>query len=221
MFDTLCELIPRDADYPDRVRQLNILNRVLDGTLYDVLPYHFHEERSESGEYIPLRQRRPNVRYPLSRIVVEDSVSLLFSEGHFPTIDSPDVRVRRVFADIVKETRLNLTMIDAAMRGAVGSVALLLMRILNGRIFVDVFDSTYLTPNWDPYVPDTLLKVDEPIQVMPVPISFETAIRSKTRTDNSGLRRAGTPSSEIWFDRSPVGEPNPLTTVIRQDPSFT
>ena len=160
MFDTLCELIPRDADYPDRVRQLNILNWVLDGTIYDVLPYHFHQERTELGEYIPLRQRRPSVRYPLSRIVVEDSVSLLFSEGHFPTIDSTDSRVRQVFANIVKETHLNMTMTDAAMRGAVGSTALLL-RVMKGRIFVEVLDTTYLTPTWDPYAPDTLLKVDE------------------------------------------------------------
>ena len=66
---------------------LDILHRVLDGTLYNVLPYQFHEERSLGGEYIPLRSRRPSVRYGLSRVVVEDSVSLLFSEGHFPTID--------------------------------------------------------------------------------------------------------------------------------------
>ncbi len=122
MFDTLCELVPTDSDYPDRVRQLTILNRVLDGTLYDVLPYHFHEERSHAGEYIPLRQRRPSVRYPLCRIVVEDSVSLLFSEGHFPTIESDNAAVREAFATIIKDTRLNMTMTDAAMRGAVGSV---------------------------------------------------------------------------------------------------
>ena len=97
-------------------------------------PYHFHQERSEIGEYIPLRQRRPSVRYPLSRIVVEDSVSLLFSEGHFPTIDSTDGRVRQIFANIVKEIHLNMTMTDAAMKGAVGSVALL-MRVLKGRSF--------------------------------------------------------------------------------------
>src|SRR5438309_8498862 len=101
MFHTLCELIPRDRDYPERVCRLTILGRVLDGTLYDVLPYHFHEERGAGGEYIPLRQRRPSVRYPLCRIVVEDSVSLLFSEGHFPTIDSNDPQVRDAFAKIV------------------------------------------------------------------------------------------------------------------------
>jgi hypothetical protein len=164
MFDTLCDTIPRDTDYPDRVRKLTILNRVIDGTLYDSLPYHFHEERTEAGEYIPLRQRRPSVRYPLCRIVVEDSVSLLFSEGHFPAIDSTDRQARAVFADIVKETQLNLTMTDAAIRGATGSVALLL-RVLQGRIFVDVLETIYLTPTWDPNAPDTLASVDERYKV--------------------------------------------------------
>ena len=165
MFDTLCDLVPSDNAYPERVRKLTILKRVLEGTLYNILPYHFHEERSEAGEYIPLRQRRPSVRYPLCRTVVEDSVSLLFSEGHFPTIDSPDQKVRAVFANIVKETRLNLVMIEAATRGATGSVALLL-RVLKGRVFVDVLDTTYLTPTWDPTEPDTLIRVDERYKVL-------------------------------------------------------
>ena len=89
MFETICNLIPRDPHYPPRARTLDILKRVLDGNLYDVLPYQFHEERGAGGEYIPLRNRRP-VRYALCRVVVEDSVSLLFSEGHFPTIDCAD-----------------------------------------------------------------------------------------------------------------------------------
>jgi len=188
MFDTLCDSIPRDRDYPDRVRKLTILNRVLDGTLYDVLPYHFHEERSEAGEYIPLRQRRPSVRYPLCRIVVEDSVSLLFSEGHFPTIDSTDPIMRAVFANIIKETRLNLTMTDAAMRGATGSVALLL-RVLQGRIFIDVLDTIYLTPTWDPTAPDTLARVDE-----------------RYKVSGADLRRNGyeidDPDAQYWFART-------------------
>ena len=124
MFETICNLIPRDPHYPGRGRTLDILKRVMDGKLYDVLPYQFHEERGAGGEYIPLRNRRPSVRYALCRIVVEDSVSLLFSEGHFPTIDCADRAIRASLADIAKETRLNLTMTEAAIRGAIGSVAI-------------------------------------------------------------------------------------------------
>ena len=165
MFDTICNLIPRDADLPPRVRWLDILRRVLDGTLYDVLPYQFHQERDGSGEYIPLRQRRPSVRYFLPRMVVEDSVALLFSEGHFPTIECTDSETRAAFAAIVGECRLNSVMIEAAIRGSIGSVAVL-MRILHNRLFFDVLDTIWLTPEWDPEAPDTLKQVTERYKVL-------------------------------------------------------
>ena len=164
MFQTICDLIPRDPDYPARARDLDILRRVLDGTLYDVLPYEFHDERSGGGEYITLRQRKPSVRYALTRIVVEDSVALLFSEGHFPVLDSADHAVRDALGAVVRDARLNLVMVDAALRGSVGSVALLL-RVLRGRVFVDVLDTPYLTPEWDADAPDTLSRVSERYKV--------------------------------------------------------
>jgi hypothetical protein len=214
MFDTLCDLVPRDSAYPDRVRKLTILRRVLDGTLYDTLPYHFHEERTESGEYIPLRQRRPSVRYPLCRIVVEDSVSLLFSEGHFPAIDSSDRAVRSAFANIVKETRLNLVMVEAAMRGATGSVALLL-RVLKGRIFIDVLDTMFLTPTWDPVEPDKLVRVDERYKV-----SGSDLIRNGYTTEDPDgqywFSRCWDQSGETWFEPVPVAKPSqPVIDDIR------
>jgi hypothetical protein len=164
MFATLCGLVPGDRAYPERVRRLDILKRVLEGTLYDVLPYEFHEERGAGGEYVPLRSRRPSVRYPLARIVVDDSVSLVFSEGHFPTIDCDDRRVRAVFADLVKECGLNQVMMEAALRGSVGSVAIW-FRVLRGRVFFHVLETPYLTPVWDPHAPDELLRVVERYKV--------------------------------------------------------
>ena len=56
MFETICNLIPRDSDYPPRTRALDILNRVLEGRIYDVLPYQFHDERGAGGEYSRRRQ---------------------------------------------------------------------------------------------------------------------------------------------------------------------
>ena len=85
MFDAICALIPRDPDYPPRVATLDVLRRVLAGTVYDVLPFRFHEERGAGGEYISHSGNTvPSIRYALCRTVVEDSVALLFSEGHFP-----------------------------------------------------------------------------------------------------------------------------------------
>jgi hypothetical protein len=202
MFDTICNLIPRDPHYPPRVRMLEILKRVLDGKLYDVLPYQFHEERGAGGEYIPLRNRRPSVRYALCRIVVEDSVSLLFSEGHFPTIDCADRSIRSALADIVKESRLNSIMTEAAVRGSIGSVAIL-MRVLRGRVFFDVLDTTYLMPEWDPQEPDTLLRVTENFKVS----GSVMASKGYDVPDQAleyWFTRAWDTDSETWFVPKPV-----------------
>jgi hypothetical protein len=203
MFETICNLIPRDPHYPARTRTLDILKRVLDGKLYDALPYQFHEERGAGGEYIPLRNRRPSVRYALCRIVVEDSVSLLFSEGHFPPIDCTDRGIRAALADIAKETRLNMTMTEAAMRGAIGSVAIL-MRVLRGRIFFDVLDTTYLTPEWDPQEPDTLIKVTEKYKV-PGGLLASNGYEIADTAIDYWFTRCWDTEGETWFMPLPVG----------------
>jgi hypothetical protein len=206
MFETICDLIPRDLDYPPRARTLDILKRVLDGKLYDVLPYQFHEERSGGGEYIPLRSRRPSVRYALCRVVVEDSVSLLFSEGHFPTINCPDRNIQATLGDIVKETRLNLVMTEAAMRGSIGSVAVQ-MRVLKNRVFFDSLDSTYLTPEWDPEEPDTLVRVTERYKV-PGALFVSNGYDVADPTVDYWFMRRWDANDETWFLPSPVPSSN-------------
>lgn len=210
MFDTICDLIPRDPDYPARARTLDILGRVLNGTLYDVLPYQFHEERGAGGEYIPLRHRRPSVRYNLARIVVEDSVSLLFSEGHFPSLDCDDPAVRSFLTDVVKESRLNQVMIEAALRGSVGSAAIL-MRILDGRLFFEALDTTYLTPVWDPTAPDTLIRVVEKYKVLGSVLS-STGYNIEDPDAEYWFQRTWDCAAETWFVPWPVSSPQTQTT---------
>ncbi len=98
------------------------------------------------------------MKYALCRSVVDDSVSLLFSEGHFPTVQCEDETTRETLAAIIKESKLNEVMIDAATRGSVGSVAVFL-RILANRVFFNASTTTYLTPIWQADAPDTLQKV--------------------------------------------------------------
>lgn len=207
MFDTICDMIPNDRDLPARARTLDILGRVLNGTLYDVLPYQFHEERGAGGEYIPLRKRRPSVRYALSRIVVEDSVSLLFSEGHFPTIACADPTVTDLLGDLVKETRLNQVMTNAAVKGSVGSVAIL-MRVLGGRVFFDVLDTTYLSPVWDAQAPDRLAGVTERYKVTG---AYLAASGYEVPDPNAEywFQRSWDLDCENWFLPSPVSAPQP------------
>jgi hypothetical protein len=165
MFKALSDTAGRDTDYPERQHRLNMLTRVLDGSLYDHLLYPFSTERLDgTGEYIPIHKRRPSARYRLCGTVVDDSVSLLFSDGRFPTIDCQDEATRDGLAMVIKDARLPGVMIDAATRGSVGSVCLWL-RVMKLRVFVEALDTQFLTPAFDPQCPDRLLSVTERYKV--------------------------------------------------------
>ncbi len=203
MYRTICDLLPDDAEYSERTRQLSIYQKLLDGSFYDALPYEFHEERNSAGEYIPLRQRRPSVRYGLARLVVEDSMALLFSEGHFPAFDSPDPLVRDVLTAVAREVRLNAVMVEAGLRGSIGSVALLL-RVLRGRVFVDVLDTPYLWPQWAADAPDTLCRVVERYKVR----GAELAAQGYAVADTGAaywFQRVWDEEFERWYEPLAVG----------------
>jgi len=204
MFRTIADRIPQDNDMPERAWVLDVRNRVLEGSLYDVLDYPFHQERSGFGEYIPLRDRRPSVRYGLCRIVVEDSVSMLFSEGHFPAVDCLDEPTRVALLALMKETRLNEVMLDAAQRGSVGSVAIL-MRILNGRVFFQVMPTGNLTPSWKADAPDRLVMVRERYKVKGAVLAsqgYDIAPQDGGR--DFWFQRDWTESEECWYLPWPV-----------------
>ncbi|WP_045736797.1 phage portal protein [Xanthomonas sp. MUS 060] len=164
MFKTITSKIVRDPDYPERQFVIDVLTRVLDGTLYDHLPYDFHREKNDAEEYIPLRDRRPSVKYALCKTVVDDSVSLLFSEGHFPAVDCEDEATRNKLAELIKDSKLNEVMIEAATIGSVGSVAIF-MRVLSGRVFFEAKNTQFLTPVWRDDAPDTLASITEKYKV--------------------------------------------------------
>lgn len=208
MFEAICELIPKDRDYSKRTWILETLTRVINGELYEILPFDFHDERSAIGEYIPLRKRRPSVRYPLCRLVVEDSVALLFSEGHFPTIDCSDQKTQDSLAQIFHDAHLNLIMIEAAMRGSIGSVAIL-MRVLKGRIFFQVLDTLYLTPSWNPQEPDTLIGMTEKYKVSGLQLKA-TGYDIAEPTEDYWFQRSWDIESEIWYMPIQVGIDEPL-----------
>jgi Phage portal protein, SPP1 Gp6-like len=159
-FRSLKDGYHKDSDYPQRAHDLLALARVLDGKLYHELKNAFSEEKRDSGEYIPLKDRRPAVRTRFCPTVVNDSVSMLFSEGHFPDVECKDEKTRDALTTVIKEACLNAVMIEAATRGSVGSICVL-MRVLQARVFVTVMQTPYMTPEWDENAPDTLKKVVE------------------------------------------------------------
>ncbi len=208
MLTAIAATIPADRDYPARARALDIYARILNGTVYDGLPYAFCEERNSSGEYVPIKHRRPSVRYNLCRIVVQDSVSMLFGGGRFPEIDCEDQDARQAITDLIKDSRLNAVMQDAAIRGSVGSVAVHL-RILDGRTFFTPMDTLFLTPVWRPEAPDTLLKVIESRKVRgDVLRGMGYTIPDDALLSDFWFRREWDDSAEAWFLPQTVTDAN-------------
>jgi len=164
MFDTIAKTIGGPSGLPERAARITVLTKVLEGKFYDKLLHEFEKEEDSAGEYIPLQHRKPSVRYNLCRMVVEDSVAMLFGEDRFPVVHSDDENTRERLSDIFDESNFSENMIDAAMRGSVGSVAIL-MRVLGGRVFWQPMSTICLTPEWNPEEPDKLLRVTERYQV--------------------------------------------------------
>jgi hypothetical protein len=182
---------------------MEIFKRVLDGSIYDGLTHEFFEERTAGGDYIPLRHRRPSVKYALARIVVEDSVALLFSDGHFPTIESPDRDVRDALVALTGDCRMNTVMTEAALRGSIGSAAILL-RLMNGRIHLQVLDASHLYPVWQRDAPDTLESVTERIKVT----GADLVLQGYRVADLGALywfERRWEKYLEIWYNPYQVG----------------
>lgn len=208
--------MPRDNTMSRRSFRLAALEAVLEGRQYDVLPHAFSKERSESGEYIPLDERRPSVRTGLCRVVVEDSVSLLFSEGHWPVLRASDQRTATVLSDLVRECRLNETMLEAATRGSVGSIAIQL-RIVRCCAYFEVLATKFLLPIWRRDNPRELLTVTECYKVS----DQDLIAQGYAISAGSGFywfKRIWDDQSERWFMPVPISV-DPST--MRQDDERT
>ena len=200
--------MPRDRDFPERTARLLAYESVLEGRQYDALPYPFSSERSGAGEYVPLSDRRPSVRTGLCRVVVEDAVSLLFSEGHFPSITATSANTVEALRQGIKETGLNETMLLAATRGSIGSVAIL-FRLVAGSPFFDVLSTAYLQPEWSRADSRRLVSVTERFKVT------GAALRAQgydvDPADKYWFKRVWDEDGETWF------LPVPVTSTIPQD----
>jgi hypothetical protein len=230
MFKTLTADIPRDRDYPPRQHTIRLNQLVLDGQLYDHLPFAFHDEKDQNKQYIELRRRRPSVRYALARVVVDDSVALLFSEGHFPAVECSEREVVASLKALIKECTLNQVMIDGATRGSVGSVVFML-RILVGddykyRAFFDVLSTEFLTPVFNRKNPRRLKLVRERYKVSAQDLRAQgyTQIR-EDRRDEWWFMREWDPQWERRYKPWPVKpgelEKGMVPLIIEDEPTLT
>ena len=151
---------------PQRTCRLLALERVLDGSLYDHITNPFFRSSDTDGSYIPINRRRPSVRTNLCSIVVEDSVSLLFSSSHWPLVvvrkpnGITDVEREASFHHLIMDSGLPSIMEQAAVLGSVGSVALLVQAI-DKELVIEIKRTCFLNPVFSLSDPRRLVYVRE------------------------------------------------------------
>jgi hypothetical protein len=200
-----------DPDMPVRAGRILGLLRVINGEQYDHLGHDFSEEKNASNEYIPLRQRRPSVRTNLPRVVVDDVVSLLFGDGHFPTVLALAEPTRAALAGLVADRSLNQLMMQAATLGSVGS-ACIRLRVLKNKPHFDVLSTAFLTPEWREDDPDTLLRVTEKYKV-PAARLIELGYSVKPEDGDHWFQRFWDDTTETWFNPWPVSKKDAKPTI--------
>ncbi|MDE2024914.1 MAG: phage portal protein [Patescibacteria group bacterium] len=147
-----------DDDWSYRQSRLYILQKFYNGSIYDNLSPFYREYNGgeDTGQYIPLVKRRPSVIYKLAKIIVDTSVSMLFGEGHFPIPRCNEHDKTTQFLQyLTRKCDLRSVMLDAATKGSVGSVVILI-KILDKRFYFEAIHSISLTPVFKRNRPDEL-----------------------------------------------------------------
>src|SRR5882724_2027310 len=159
-------------DLEERSIRIGIYKDFLSGDIYDFLsPFDCeYQEKLGRQTYIPLRNRKPSVIYPIPKIIVNDSVSMLFGESHFPEVrcklDNKDkaIEIENYVNSLAKHIYLKDKMLLAAKTGSVSSVGII-VKILEGQFYLEIVDPQFACPVWDKNNPHKLVGIKEVYKV--------------------------------------------------------
>lgn len=171
MFKTLCktwygdEFEGGDA-YPFRSYMIDAYKKMYSGTFYDVLKYDFNTESDGDAQpYIPISWRIPCVQTNLARVVVDETVSIVFGEQHCPRLQvNDDEKTHKFSTSLIQTCKLNKIMQEAMTIGAAGSVAIFVV-LVDGKPHFYPQSTEGLTPIYDPKDPRRLVKIIERAKV--------------------------------------------------------
>lgn len=218
MYSVIKQKTPKDSDYPDRYYNLMIYQKILEGTLYDCFQYGYADEYVgpfNATKYVEERERAPstNTGLNLMRSVVEESVSFLFGEDRFPMLLCKDETVKQFIDDVVIDAHLVHVMQEAAIKGSIGSSAIQ-VRVLKDRFFPVVHYTTFLTPEFDPEAPDTLIRVTEKKKVIGKDLKQAGYdIEAEDLRKQFWFQRIWDADAETWYLPWEVNEPDQLPKI--------
>lgn len=190
-----------DDDWSWRQKKLFILRKFLDGSIYDnLLPFH-SEYEAGMGKYVKLSDRRPSVIYNLPKIIVNESTGMLFGEQHFPIAQCKEKEEITEFLEFVtRDAKIRKKMLEAAKKGSVGSVAVVL-KVLEGHFHLDVLRTQTLTPSFENLEPEKLIKLVDKKKIDGFSLkSYGYYIRKEDLDKMFYLVREWNESEEIYYE---------------------
>lgn len=197
-FRELAEGLKLPEGATERFRRLEALGRMLDGTLYDDLPYKFEDERDQQRDHVPLRERRPSVDFPLAYEITQDTLAELFGDEQFPTIHIAGGREDGKFkdadeavSDFIEELGLPDVVAQAYEEGVLGAVAVVMLRSDNGAPFFDVLPAKWCQPVYRSPISTELIGLP-----VTYPISREKAIALCPSVIEDDAGRA---AEQFWY----------------------
>ena len=186
-----------DRGWTVRQTKMHILKKLLKGTLYDNLAPWWMEYNSNN--YVPLIQRRPCIKYNLPKIIVEKSSSMLFGEEHFPTVRCEEQNVNDFLQYIARQSNFPNAMLCAARKGSLGSVCIII-KVLDGKFYLDVLGTADLTPIFDPKDPCILISLIQRIKCLGEALRQQGyKIAEKDKLDFYYVVREWTDTKEIYY----------------------
>lgn len=138
---------PDWADLSSRYRRLTVLDRLLDGTIYDDLEHSFYEEETPDGKYIKIEDRRPCVRYNLPKYIAKTTARKLFAGAHAPKLTHSSEEVVEKLKTLANSSNLFYYMLQASIWASVGSVAAT-FKIVDDRFLIEIWRSRFCWPTF-------------------------------------------------------------------------
>ena len=154
-----------------RARDLEVLERFVDGTQYEGLPDWF------TADAVPLWERAPCIVYKITATAIRSNVDLIVGEARFPAVSSnpgeddseaegldeeQSRNVDRAIADLFTRTRFRSVARQALEHAQGARSVATIVGVRNGRPFLELVRSRYCTPTFDADGNVTRLEVSYP-----------------------------------------------------------
>lgn len=187
-----------DKDWSARQTELYIYKLFQNARIYDNLQPWYAEYSGES--YTPLVQRKPSVIYNMPKIIVDESVSMLFGEEHFPIVRCEDEKTMEYLQYITRACGLRYSMLAAARTGAIGSVCIV-VKVLESKFYFDVLPTVCLEPEFSMTDPGKLKRLVERKKVTgEVLLTHGYAVEERNYKKTFWVVREWNEEEEIYYE---------------------